>query len=60
LRGKLDIDYKETWIHNMSQGKINLRILIQMQEQLKALNETERRRQWATEGLYKAGDHDLQ
>jgi hypothetical protein len=24
------------------------------------LNETERRRQWATEGLYKAGDHDLQ
>ena len=52
--GKLDIDYKETLDPQYVPGKNKLAdSLIQMQEKLKALNETERRRQWATEGLTK-------
>jgi len=52
--GKLDIDYKETLDQQYVPGKNKLAdSLIQMQEKLKALNETERRRQWATEGLTK-------
>jgi hypothetical protein len=52
--GKLDIDYKETLDPEYVSGKNRLAdSLIQMQDKLKALNETERRRQWATEGLTK-------
>jgi len=52
--GKLDVDYKETLDPEYVAGKNKLAdSLIQMQGKLKALNETERRRQWATEGLTK-------
>ena len=52
--GKLDVSYKETLDSQYVPGKNKLAdSLIQMQEKLKALNETERRRQWATEGLTK-------
>jgi GAF domain-containing protein len=52
--GKLDIDYKQTLDLQYTPGKNKLAdSLIQMQEKLKAMNEAERRRQWANEGLTK-------
>ncbi|HEX6226566.1 MAG TPA: GAF domain-containing protein [Chryseolinea sp.] len=52
--GKMDIDYKETLDPQYVPGKNKLAdSLIQMQDKLRALNEAERRRQWATEGLTK-------
>jgi GAF domain-containing protein len=52
--GKLDVDYKQTLDLQYAPGKNKLAdSLIQMQEKLKAMNEAERKRQWANEGLAK-------
>ncbi len=52
--GKLDIEYQKSADNKYSPGKNKLAdSLILMQEKLKAMNETERRRQWANEGLTK-------
>ena len=52
--GKLDLDYKQTLEVDYTPGKNKLAdSLIQMQEKLKALNEAERKRQWANEGITK-------
>jgi hypothetical protein len=52
--GKLDIVYKESSDAQSGAGKNKLAAsLIQMQDKLRALNESEKRRQWANEGLTK-------
>lgn len=52
--GKLDIVYKESSDVQSGIGKNKLAVsLIQMQDKLRALNESEKRRQWANEGLTK-------
>jgi len=50
--GKLEIDYKETFDHHYVPGKNRLAdSLINMQNKLKSLNQEEKKRQWANEGL---------
>jgi putative methionine-R-sulfoxide reductase with GAF domain len=52
--GKLDLDYKQAFDLQYSAGKNKLAdSLILMQDKLKAMNDAERRRQWANEGLTK-------
>jgi hypothetical protein len=52
--GKLDMDYKETLDLEYTPGKNKLAdSLIEMQKKLKTLNEDERKRQWANEGITK-------
>jgi GAF domain-containing protein len=52
--GKLDLDYKQTFDLHYTPGKNKLAdSLIVMQDKLKAMNDAERRRQWANEGLTK-------
>lgn len=52
--GKLDIVFKESSDIQSGTGRSKLAdSLIQMQEKLRALNESEKRRQWANEGLTK-------
>jgi hypothetical protein len=52
--GKLDIVYKDSSDAQSGTGKNKLAAsLIQMQDKLRALNESEKRRQWANEGLTK-------
>lgn len=56
-QGNLDIDYKATLDSGYNHGKNKLAdSLIDMQGKLKSLNEEERRRQWANEGLAKFVD----
>ncbi|HEY9006376.1 MAG TPA: GAF domain-containing protein [Ohtaekwangia sp.] len=51
-QGNLDIDYKTTLDNGYNLGKNKLAdSLIEMQSKLKTLNEEERKRQWANEGL---------
>lgn len=55
--GKLDMDYKAELDVNYAPGKQKLADeLIAMQSKLKAINEEERRRKWANEGLTKFVD----
>jgi len=50
--GKLEIDYKEAFDHHYVPGKNRLAdSLIVMQNKLKSLNQEEKKRQWANEGL---------
>jgi hypothetical protein len=52
--GKLDMDYKQTLDIEYVPGKNKLAdSLIEMQNKLKTLNEDERKRQWANEGITK-------
>ena len=56
-QGNLDIDYKATLDSGYNHGKNKLAdSLIDMQGKLKSLNEEERKRQWANEGLAKFVD----
>ena len=56
-QGNLDIDYKATLDSGYNHGKNKLAdSLIYMQGKLKTLNEEERKRQWANEGLAKFVD----
>ncbi len=55
--GKLDVDYRQTFDSTYTQGKNKLAdSLIEMQAKLRAMNEEERKRQWANEGLAKFVD----
>jgi len=55
--GKLDMDYRQTLDSTYTQGKNKLAdSLIEMQAKLRAMNEEERKRQWANEGLAKFVD----
>jgi putative methionine-R-sulfoxide reductase with GAF domain len=55
--GKLDVDYRQTFDSTYIQGKNKLAdSLIEMQTKLRAMNEEERKRQWANEGLAKFVD----
>lgn len=55
--GKLDMDYRQTFDSAYTQGKNRLAdSLIEMQAKLRAMNEEERKRQWANEGLAKFVD----
>lgn len=50
--GNLEIDYKEAFDHHYTAGKNKLAdSLIVMQNKLKAMNQEEKKRQWANEGL---------
>ena len=52
--GKLDMDYQQTLDLEYTPGKNKLAdSLIEMQKKLKTLNEDERKRQWANEGITK-------
>lgn len=52
--GKLDMDYKQELDLQYEPGKNKLAdSLIQMQEKLKTMNDEERKRQWANEGITK-------
>lgn len=56
-QGNLSMDYKETLDSSYQPGKNKLAdSLIAMQDKLRTLNEEERRRQWANEGLAKFVD----
>ncbi|HEY9046625.1 MAG TPA: GAF domain-containing protein [Ohtaekwangia sp.] len=56
-QGNLDIDYQATLDSRYTHGKNKLAdSLIEMQSKLKSLNEEERKRQWANEGLTKFVD----
>lgn len=53
-QGNLDMNYKETLDNGYVPGKNRLAdSLIDMQQKLKAMNEEEKKRQWANEGLTK-------
>ncbi|AYB31756.1 GAF domain-containing protein [Chryseolinea soli] len=55
--GKLDMDYRQTLDSAYTQGKNKLAdSLIEMQAKLRAMNDEERKRQWANEGLAKFVD----
>ncbi|HEY5749153.1 MAG TPA: GAF domain-containing protein [Chryseolinea sp.] len=55
--GKLDMDYRQTFDSAYAQGKNKLAdSLIEMQTKLRAMNDEERKRQWANEGLAKFVD----
>jgi hypothetical protein len=65
-QGNLDMNYKETLDEGYVPGKNKLAdSLIDMQQKLKVMNEEERKRQWANEGLTKfveilrSSDNDL-
>ncbi|MBL0740875.1 GAF domain-containing protein [Chryseolinea lacunae] len=55
--GRLDMDYQQAFDSEYRAGKNKLAdSLIEMQNKLKAMNEEERKRQWANEGLAKFVD----
>jgi len=55
--GKLDMDYQQALDTNYTRGKNKLAdSLIEMQNKLRAMNDEERKRQWANEGLAKFVD----
>ncbi len=51
-KGEFNLDYKEVFDHGYEAGKNKLAdSLIEMQKQLRAINEEEQKRKWANEGL---------